>query len=398
MNLYSKSIQHLLLPGLMIGSILMMSGCDGQGKTTPSTGTATPIQVTYRQMEAFDIPRVEQFSGRVVAYQTSEVRPQVNGIIMERLFSEGDRITKGQPLYQLDPRLYSAAVKQAEANLQMSRASASITNTLVTRYAPLVKTQSISQQDYTNAVANAQQDQAAIAQAVALLDTAKINLEFATITAPIDGIIGRSFYTVGALVSANQDSALATLQQLDPIYIDIQQTTAELLALHQQTPEGRTITDRVPVQLTLEGGIPYAYQGTLEFSEAVVDPKTGSVTLRASFPNPQHTLLPGMFVQASLSRTTQEQIFLVPQSALQRDIKGDPMVYVVDQQNKVSLKHITTQGILQQDWVVTTGIDRGDKVLTQGLVRVRVGDVVNAKPETTPMLTVSNTSSAQRGG
>ncbi|WP_310607381.1 efflux RND transporter periplasmic adaptor subunit [Buttiauxella brennerae] len=399
MNFYLNPVRHLLWPILIVSSALTIVGCNEPSTTASSVATTPkPSQVTYRQMEAVDIPRVEQLSGRVVAFQTSEVRPQVNGIIMERLFNEGDKITKGQPLYRLDPRLYAAAVKQAEANLNMTRASASVANSLVTRYAPLVKTQNISQQEYTTAVANAQQAQAAIAQAAALLDTAKINLEFATITAPIDGKIGRSFYTAGALVTANQDNSLATIQQLDPVYIDIQQTSAELLAMHQRTQSGKTIADRVPVQLTLEGGVPYAQQGTLEFSEAVVDPATGSVTLRARFPNPQNILLPGMFVQASLSRTTQEQAFLVPQAALQRDAKGESMVYVIDEENKVSLKHIITQGVLQQDWVVTAGLESGDKVLTKGLVRVRVGDVVNAQPEAALQQTAANSSNVQHGG
>lgn len=392
-----KLYPNLIWPTLLVCSILI-SGCDEQVNSSRSAGALPLVQVTYRQMETVDIPKIEKFSGRVVAYQTSEVRPQVNGIIMERLFNEGEMIVKGQPLYRLDSRLYSAAVKQAESNLQMTRASASIANALVSRYAPLVKTQSISQQDYTTAVANAQQAQAAISQAAALLDTAKINLEFATITAPISGRIGRSFYTAGALVTANQGNALATLQQLDPIYIDIQQTTSELLALQQQTPVEGAVADRVPVNLMLEGDIPYGHQGTLEFSEAVVDPETGSVTLRARFPNPQHTLLPGMFVQASLSRATQPQAFLVPQSALQRDTKGEPMVFVIDEQNKVSLQHITTQGTLQQNWVVTDGLQQGDKVLTQGLVRVRAGDTVNAQSEAIAQQTALHTTPAQHGG
>lgn len=369
-------------------SALLLAGCDAQPVSTAPAGGAALPQVAFRQMQAVSIPRMEQLSGRVVAWQTSGVRPQVNGIIMERLFNEGDVVAKGQPLYRLDPRLYSAAVKQAEANLQMTRASASAANALEARYAPLVKTHSISQQDYTTAVANAQQARAAIAQAAAMLETAKINLEFATVTAPIGGRIGRSFYTPGALVTANQAEALATIQQLHPIYVDIQQTTGQMLALRQQA--NATAADRVPVRLTLDGGVAYDKQGSLEFSEATVDAETGSITLRARFPNPDNVLLPGMFAQASLSRATLEQVFLVPQAAMQRDAKGEPMVYLLDAQNRVSLKPVVTQGTWQQDWIVTDGLRAGDKVLTKGLVRVRPGGAVSAEDEASEPQTASH--------
>jgi len=368
----------------------MMSGCDVPPEAAQSAPSPLLSQVAYRQMEPVSIPQIEQLSGRVVAYQTSEVRPRVNGIIIERLFNEGDVITKGQPLYRLDSRLYSAAVKQAEANVQMSRASAMSATALATRYAPLLKAQTISQQDYTTAVANAQQTKAAIAQAEALLDTAKINLEFTTITAPIDGTVGRSFYTAGALVTANQGEALATIQQLDPVYVDIQQTTSQLLALRQKTHTTGAATSEVPVQLTLDGGAPYTHQRILEFSETAVDADTGSVTLRARFPNPENILLPGMFVQASLSRSALDQAFLVPQVALQRNAKGEPMLYVLDKENKVSLQHVSTQGTFHQDWIVTHGLQQGDRVLTKGLINVRVGEVVSAQPEVTASPTASD--------
>lgn len=377
LNLMNPKRKNALWQSILVSSALIASGCDVQ--STPSSPNVAPstINVKYRQMEPVSIPQVDQLPGRIVAYQISEVRPQVNGIIIKRLFNEGDLVTQGQPLYQLDSRLYTAAVKQAESNLQMSRASASAANALAARYAPLVKTQSISQQDYTTAVANAQQAQAAISQAEAMLEAAKINLEFSTITAPISGRIGRSFYTVGALVSANQSEALATIQQLDPVYVDIQQTAAQLMALRQHTPSATDSADQVAVQLSLEGRA-YDKPGSLEFSEAVVDAETGSITLRARFPNPDNILLPGMFVQAELSQSVIEQAFLVPQSALQRDAKGNPMVYLVDAQNKVSIQPVNTNGTLKQDWIVINGLHKGDKVLTQGLVHVHAGDTVNA--------------------
>ena len=259
------------------------------------------------------VPLLSELGGRTVAFETSEVRPQVNGLIRRRNFTEGSAVRQGQPLFQIDPSLYQAAVNQAAANLANARASAEAAQARAARYRPLAQIEAVSKQDYTDAAAQARQARANVAQTGAALQTARINLRYTAIPAPISGRIGRSLFTVGALVTANQADPLAVIQRIDPMYVDIQQSSADLLTLKRALASGGVTAGSTQVRLKLEDGSDYGYTGTVQFSEVVVDESTGTVTLRARFPNPQGVLLPGMFVQALFTQAVDSNVYLVPQ-------------------------------------------------------------------------------------
>jgi len=323
--------------------------------------------------------------GRTVAFETSEVRPQVSGIIQRRLFTEGSNVRAGQPLYQIDPSLYRASALQAQANLAAARATAEAARAKANRYKPLAEQQAIAQQDYTDAEATARQAEAAVAQASAALETARINLRFATVTAPISGRIGRSLVTTGALASASQADPLAVIQRYDPMYVDMQQSSADLTALRQQLAKGQVNPGSTTVQLQLEDGTTYPLPGVVEFSDVSVSESTGTVTLRARFPNPGGLLLPGMFVNAVFEQAVQPQAYLVPQAALQRDFDGSAFVYIVGADNKAARRKVTAARTSGADWVITDGLQRGDKVITQGLGNnVRQGTALKPVPANTP--------------
>jgi membrane fusion protein (multidrug efflux system) len=345
---------------LALAALAGCSGDDGQRDRGPPT-------VGYVTVVPSQVPIPVSLGGRIVAYETSEVRPQVSGIIRRRLFTEGSYVRAGQALYQIDPSLYAAAVQQAEANLAAARASAEAARARANRYQPLAQQQAISQQEYTDAEAQARQAEAAVAQAAAALETARINLRFASVAAPIGGRIGRSLVTTGALASANQAQPLAVIQRLDPIYVDMQQSGAELTALRRSIAAGELATGSTTVRLKLEDGRDYALPGVVQFSEISVDESTGTVTLRARFPNPDGLLLPGSFVTAVFEQAVQPNAFLVPQPALQRDFDGSAFVYVADRDNKAQRRKVTALRTSGTNWVVTEGLKSGDRVITQGL-------------------------------
>ena len=324
-------------------------------------------EVGYVVVQPGPVPLSVTLGGRTVAYETSEVRPQINGLIRRRLFTEGSTVRAGQPLYEIDASLYRAAVNQAEANLASARASADAAIARADRYKPLAEMQAVAEQDYTDAAAQARVARATVAQNSAALDTARINMRYTTVTAPIGGRIGRSLYTVGALVSASQASPLAVIQRLDPMFVDIQQSSAELTALRRALQSGEVASGSTSVHLKLEDGSDYGYAGRVQFSDITVDPSTGTVTLRASFPNPQGLLLPGMFVRAVFDQAVQPSAFLVPQPALQRDFDGSAFVYVVGPDDKAQRRKVTALRTSGTDWVVTAGLKPGDRVITQGL-------------------------------
>jgi membrane fusion protein, multidrug efflux system len=353
------------------------SGGPGGGRRGPQG----PAEVGFIVIKTGDVPIITELAGRTAAYEVSEVRPQVSGILQARLFTEGSLVRKGQPLYQIDPRLYRAAQAQARANLASSQATQQAAKVRADRYKPLADMEAISKQDYTDAVATAGQATASVAQTRAALETAGINLGFTRILAPISGRIGRSLVTTGALVTTGQADPLATIQRLDPMFVDIQQSSVELLALRKAaaTP-GETVARQARVRLVLEDGSVYPIEGMLEFAEAVVDPTTGTVTLRARFPNPTGLLLPGMFVHARLSQVTARDAILVPQQAVARDPKGNATVYVVGAGNKAELRTITAARTIGENWLVTAGLQPGDRVITEGLNRLRPGGVVRPVP------------------
>lgn len=343
-----------------------------------------PITVGYVVVEQGSAPLQQELPGRVAAYQVSEVRPQVSGVILRRQFQEGSVVRQGQTLYQIDPSIYSAQAAQAAANLESARASAEAARTLAARYRPLVEQQAISKQDYTNAIAQARQAQASIAQNSASLRAAQINLRFTRVPAPITGRIGLSNVTEGALVTANQTNTLATITRLDPVYVDIQQSAADLLALRQALAHGGAVPTTAQVRLKLPDGSDYGFTGTVEFSQVLVDQATGTVTIRARFPNPQSVLLPGMFVTAEFAQAIDTSAFLVPQQAVSRDPQGNATVWVVGPNNTAVERTVAADRTQGAYWIVTNGLAGGEKVITQGTANLTPGAKIKAVPQNAP--------------
>lgn len=346
-------------------------------------GNRTP-EVGFVTVAAQAVPITTALGGRTVAFETSEVRPQVNGLIRRRLFAEGAAVRAGQPLFQIDASLYQAAVDQAAANLASARASAQAAEEKARRFEPLAKMQAIAQQDYTDALAQARVARAAVAQNAAALETARINLRYTTLSAPISGRIGRSLVTPGALVSASQQTPLAVIQQLDPIYVDMQQSSADLTRLRQSLDDGGVAAGSTSVHLRLEDGSAYGLAGTVQFSEMTVNEATGTITLRARFPNPRGLLLPGMFVTALFDQAVNPAAILVPQPAVQRDFDGSAFVYLVGKDNKAARRKITAERTVGTNWVVTAGLKAGDRVITQGVGNLKQGAAIRPVPASRP--------------
>ncbi|HWI88748.1 MAG TPA: efflux RND transporter periplasmic adaptor subunit [Sphingomicrobium sp.] len=344
-------------------------------------GTPTVGYVVVQQGAA---PIVQDLPARISPFQISEVRPQVNGVILRRLFQEGSTVHQGQTLYQIDPSIYNAQAAQAQANLQAARAQAEAARTLAARYRPLVQQQAISKQDYTNAVAQARQADAAVAQNSAALRTAQINQRYTRVPAPITGRVGLSSVTEGALVTSGQTQPLTTITRLDPVYVDIQESAADLLALRRSLAEGGAVPAAAQVHLILPDGSDYGVTGTVEFSEVVVDQTTGSVTVRARFPNPQSALLPGMFVRARFAQAIDTSAFLVPQQAVTRDPQGNATLFVVGPGNRAVQRTVITDRTEGPYWVVTEGLAPGEKVITQGTANLKDGAPIKPVPANAP--------------
>jgi membrane fusion protein (multidrug efflux system) len=332
---------QLTIQILATAGMLALAACTRSEAQTGRSGAASgPVAVGYVVAQASSVPIVQDLPGRVSAFQISEVRPQVSGVILRRLFQEGSIVHQGQTLYEIDPSLYRAAAAQASANLQSARASAEAANALATRYKPLAAMQAVAQQDYTTAVSQARVANAAIAQNAAALRTAQINVRFTRVPAPITGRIGLSAFTEGALVTSGQTGSLTTITRLDPVYVDIQQSAADLLSLRRSLAQGGVQPTTAQVRLLLPDGTGYGGTGTVEFSQVIVNQNTGTVTLRASFANPDNILLPGMFVKARFSQAINTQAILVPQQALSRDPQGNATVWIVGPGNKAVQKTV----------------------------------------------------------
>ena len=364
-------------------ALMATAGCSktvdkGQGRNRG------PVQVGYVVVQQGSAPIEQDLPGRVSAYQVSDVRPQVNGVIQRRLFREGSIVRQGQTLYQIDPSVYRAQAAQAAANVQSARATAEAARTYVARLKPLVQTEAIAKQDYTNAVAQARQANAAIAQNSAALQSAQINLRWTRVPAPITGRIGLSNFTEGALVTSGQTSPLTTITRLDPVYVDIQQSASDLLALRRALAQGGVIPTSAQVRLVLPDGSDYGFTGTVEFSEVMVDQATGSVTVRARVPNPQSILLPGMFVRARFAQAVDTSAFLVPQPAVSRDPQGNATVWVVGPGNTAIQRIVKADRTQGPNWVVTGGLAAGDKVITQGTATLTPGAKVKPVPQNAP--------------
>ena len=373
----------------VITGALLLASCgssetQAQGGRAGRGGPGGPVQVGFVVVEPGAAPIQQQLSGRVAAYQVSEVRPQVSGVILRRMFREGSVVRQGQTLYQIDPSIYNAQAAQAEANLRSARASAEAARTRASRYRPLAEMEAISKQDYTDAVAQARQADAAVAQSAATLRLAQVNQRFTRVPAPISGRIGLSALTEGALVTANQADPLTTITRLDPVYVDIQQSAADLLALRQALSRGGTVPTTAQVRLKLPDGSYYGFTGTVEFSQVLVNQDTGTVTMRARFANPQAILLPGMYVTAEFAQAINTSAFLVPQQAVTRDPQGNATVWIVGSGNRASRRVVVADRTQGPYWVITQGLARGEKVITQGTANLRDGAEIRPVPATSP--------------
>lgn len=359
---------------LVLGLSLLLAACDGQNAGAPA-GAGAEQEVGVVTLRGQSVTLSSELTGRVNATMTSDVRPQVDGIIKQRLFTEGAEVKAGQVLYQIDPASYQASYDQAAAQLKNAQATVQSTRLKSQRYAALVKENGVSQQDADDAKAAYLAAVASVAQYQAVLETARINLAYTQVRAPIAGRIGISSVTPGALVTASQSDALATIRALDPIYVDLTQSSAELLKLRRQQAalQRGAVT---PVAIKLEDGTPYAHAGKLELTEVAVDEATGSVTLRAVFPNPEHELLPGMYVHATVDNGVDPKAILAPQQGITRNAKGEATALVVDEQNKVAQRTVSAERVVGSNWLIGSGLNEGDRLIVEGTSKVTIGAAV----------------------
>jgi len=360
-------------------AVVSLHGCGGRGAPPPRG----PAEVGVVTLEPERLTVTEELPGRTSAYLVAEIRPQVNGLIRQRRFTEGADVKAGELLYQIDPAPYQAAVDQAAAALAVAEAGLPALRSRAERLQGLVEIRAVGEQDADDAAAALAQAEANVLAARAALESARINLGYTPIRAPISGRIGRSNVTVGALVSAYQPVPLAVIQQLDPIYVDVTQSSADLLRLQRSVAHTAFAVDETgvrTVRLLLEDGTPYPHEGRLEFRDVTVDPTTGSVTLRMVFPNPDHLLLPGMYVRGVVEEGTSDQAILAPQQGVSRDFKGRPFAWVVNAESKVEQRMLEVDRAIGDRWLVTSGLEAGDRVIVDGLQKARPGDAVTAAP------------------
>lgn len=371
----TKHFRLLPLSGFIVCSALL-AGCDGSDNSQHSTQAP---QVTVYVVKSAPLAVTTELPGRTDAFRVAEVRPQVNGIVLRRNFIEGSDVKAGDSLYQIDPATYQVAYDSAKGDLGKAEAAANIAHLTVKRYVPLVGTQYVSRQEYDQAVADARQADASVIAAQAGVETARINLAYTKVSSPINGRIGKSSVTEGALVTNGQSSALATVQQLDPIYVDVTQSSNDFMQLKQSSLQKGDGTSSV--QLLMENGQPYPQKGTLQFSDVTVDESTGSITLRAVFPNPQHMLLPGMFVRARIDEGVQPNAILVPQQGVTRTPRGDATVLVVNAKEQVEMRSVVAPQAIGDRWLITDGLKEGDRVIVSGLQKAHPGATVVATPD-----------------
>ncbi|WP_323024762.1 efflux RND transporter periplasmic adaptor subunit [Castellaniella sp.] len=368
--------RSLWRPLLLFALALGLAACAKQDDS-PALSQAEVGVVT---LQSERLPIASELPGRTRAYLTADVRPRIGGILRKRLFTEGATVHEGDVLYEIDPAPYQAAYDSARGTLAQAEAAVLSARPKAERYRKLAELDAVSQQDRDDALASLKQDQAAVVVAKASLESARIDLGYTQVRAPISGRIGTSTYTPGALVTADQTTALATINQLDPIYVDVTQSSAQLLSLRRRMKEGalKSAGGGVPVSLILEDGSRYAHEGTLAVVASEVDEATGTVKLRAVVPNPDHELLPGMYVKASLSMVIDEQAVLAPQRAVSRNGKGEATVLVVDDAGQVQSRVVQTGPAIGSRWVITAGVAAGERVVVQGAQKVRAGDTVRA--------------------
>ena len=375
------------MAALALPFCLLLWSCDSQQQSLPP-----PVpEVGVVTIGAREIVLTSELPGRTSAFRVAEIRPQVSGLIQKRLFTEGSDVKAGQILYQIDPASFQVALDNAEAALRRSEANLLATRSREERFRELLAHKAVSRQDYDDAAATLKQTEADIAYWKAMREEARINLTYTRITAPISGRIGRSSVTEGALVTAYQPLALATIQQLDPLYMDVPQSTTELLRLQRRLESGmldRSGAGQKKIKLILEDGTEYPLEGTLQFRDVTVEPTTGTVTLRAVFPNPEGVLLPGMFVRAVVEEGVNPKALLVPQQAVSRDHKGNPFVLIVDADGTAQTRPVTIDRAIGNQWLVTAGLSPGDRVIVEGMQKIRPGvpvkTVASAEAAATP--------------
>lgn len=365
---------------LLAAAVASLAACGPGG---PPPGQRPPPEVTVLELKPQPFELTTELPGRTAAQRVAEVRPQVSGILQKRMFEEGSTVKAGQVLYQIDAAPYAAAVQRAEADVQRARAAAEVARLRAERYAPLAKAGAVPRQDNDDVQANYRQAQANVQAAQAALASARIDLGYTRITAPIDGVISESFITEGALVTTGQAQALARVTQLDPIYVDIQRPTAEMLRLQREFDAGRlerSGPDSARLELILEDGGKYAEAGQLQFSGVTVDLGTGSVNLRATVPNPQRQLLPGMYVRGRLKEGVEPAALLVPQRAVTRDAEGNASVLIVGKDDKLEARRIETRRAAGDAWLIGSGLAVGDRVVVGGPLRLAPGMSVRIAP------------------
>jgi membrane fusion protein, multidrug efflux system len=393
--LVMKILLNLVPLTFLILQALVIGGCDGGSEVNATAKEVSP-EVAVVTVEPEAVALTTELPGRTVAYRVAEIRPQVNGLILKRMFTEGSNVKAGQVLYQIDPAPFQAALDNAKAALNKAEAQLLSVRSRAERYRKLVAHNAVSRQDYDDAVAAERQVLAEIEYCRATIETALINLGYTRVTAPISGRIGKSNVTEGAIVTAYQPLALATIQQLDPIYVDVSQSTSELLRLRGGPQNGTGGDGQKEVELVLEDGFLYPLKGTLQFRDVTVDTTTGSVTLRLVFPNRENILLPGMFVRAVVREGMCAQAVLLSQQAVSRDAKGNAFALTVDSENKVQRRMLVVDRAIGNTWLVTSGLDSGDRVIVEGMQKVRPGAEVRVVPLETVEGGTRNSGSSER--
>lgn len=382
MQLHTRFLREPILGLVLLGSVLP-GGCDRREQQAAASTMVPEVATVAVQPQQAVL--TTELPGRTCPYLVAEIRPQVNGLIQKRLFTEGSDVQAGQVLYQIDPAPFQAALNNAQAALGRSQAGLPSIKSRVERYEELLADHAVSRQDYDDVVSALNQAQADIQYWKATVETARINLGYTEVKAPISGRIGRSSVTDGALVTAYQPVPLATIQQLDPIYVDVPQSTADVLRLNRRLKNGglhHDGTDQNKTCLILEDGTAYPLEGTLQFRDVTVDPTTGSSILRILFPNPDGVLLPGMFVRALIKEGITDQALLIPQQAVSRDPRGNPVTLVVGPGDKVEQRMLTLDRALGDKWFVSSGLAAGDRIIVEGMQKVRPGAAVKvASPE-----------------
>ena len=377
------SMRSLVSQSVLLLALLLVAGCDRSSQAPAAAAQAAPPEVGVVAITPQRVPLTTTLAGRVSAFLKSEVRPQVGGIIQARLFQEGAEVKAGQPLYKIDPATFQATYNNAKAALAKAEAGAMPLGLKARRYSELVKTGAVSTQDNDDAQAAYREAEAAILVARAALESARIDLDRTTVTAPVSGRIGASAVTPGALVTASQATPLATVQQTDPAYVDLTQSSRDLLRLRRAFAEGRlarSAEGKARVKLLYEDGSAYPLEGALEFADITVDQNTGVYTLRVLFPNPDRGLLPGMYVRAVLEEGVAEAALLVPQPAVSRDNKGTPYAMVALPDGTLEQRSLTVDRVVGDAWLVTGGLAAGDQVVVEGLQKVRAGMKAKAVP------------------